>query len=73
MRREKAQWVYIVNREKGGDMGEERVFGKCDICRVVGRTEKNFICQDCGDPLKIIFTFTNCHFRIDLTQEDPKN
>jgi hypothetical protein len=53
-------------------MEEEKVFGKCDICGVVGRTERNFICQDCGDPLKIILTCTKCHFRMDLTQEDPK-
>lgn len=46
--------------------------GKCVICGVVAETEKNFICQDCGDPLKIIFTCTKCYSRMDLTEIDPK-
>lgn len=73
MRRTTSQWVYnIVNSEKAEDMKEERVFGKCDICGVIGRTEKNFICENCGDPIKIIITCTKCHSRLDLTEVDPK-
>ena len=62
----------MTKGEEGGDMEEEKAFGSCDICGVVGRTEKNFICQDCGDPLKIILTCTKCHSRMDLTEVDPK-
>jgi len=53
-------------------MKGEAALGKCIICGVVAETEKNFICQNCGDPLKIILTCAKCHFRMDLTQEDPK-
>jgi len=54
-------------------MGEERAFGKCVICGAVKETEKKFICNMCGHPLKIILTCTKCHSRIDLTEADPKS
>ena len=53
-------------------MKGEAALGKCIICGVVAETEENFICQDCGDPLKIILTCTKCHSRMDLTEVDPK-
>ena len=57
---------------KGKEVKGEKALGKCIICGVVAETKKNFICQDCGDPAKIIYTCTKCHFRMDLTQEDPE-
>jgi hypothetical protein len=48
-------------------MKGEAPLGRCDICGVVGRTGRDFICEDCGNPHKIIHTCTNCGARDDLT------
>jgi len=51
-------------------MKGEVALGRCIICGVVAITDKDFICPDCGDPLKIIFTCTKYHSRMDLTEVD---
>jgi len=44
--------------------------GKCVICGVITDTEKDCICGDCGNPMKIIMTCTVCGGREDFTRAD---
>lgn len=48
-------------------MKGEVALGRCIICGVVADTDRDFICEDCGNPNKIIHTCTNCGSRIDLS------
>jgi hypothetical protein len=48
-------------------MEGEKALGRCIICGVIGRTVRDFICEECGNPNKIIHTCTNCGSRIDFT------
>jgi len=41
--------------------------GRCSICGVEGQGIKDFICEDCGDPLRIILTCRCCRKRLDIT------
>lgn len=54
-------------------MKGKAVPGKCIICGFGAETGKNFICSNCGDPLKIILTCTKCYAKFDLTEADPQS
>ncbi len=44
-------------------------FGECVLCHVVGQGEKDFICEQCGHPEKIILTCRSCGSHMDLTDQ----
>jgi len=54
-------------------MEEDRICGKCVICGVIGHGEKNFICENCGDPNGIIYTCQACGRHIDFIRLDKKD
>ncbi len=44
--------------------------GKCLICGIEGRGGKNFFCENCVNPQKILWFCKNCQRRMDLTEEE---
>lgn len=41
--------------------------GHCRACGVTGRGRRDFICEDCGNPNRIIVVCGYCHTRNDAT------
>lgn len=50
----------------------EEIKGNCVLCKVVGRGEKNFVCEKCGHPEKIISVCRRCGTRVELTRCEPE-
>lgn len=46
--------------------------GRCLACGVSGRSEKDFICDQCGHPKKTMVVCQGCQQRTDLTLAGPK-
>jgi hypothetical protein len=46
--------------------------GHCSICGIEGKRKEDFICENCGDPLRIILTCRCCRERLDITDLDRR-
>lgn len=49
-------------------MEKTDALGRCIICGVIGKGQKDFICENCGGPDKIIMTCTVCGDHMDLSE-----
>jgi hypothetical protein len=44
--------------------------GKCIVCGVEGRGRKDFLCENCANPEKIIWVCAKCGRKRELTPEE---
>jgi Fe2+ or Zn2+ uptake regulation protein len=42
--------------------------GQCLVCGVEGQGTKNFLCENCADPEKIIWICVKCGKKVELTE-----